>query len=68
MRHHKGATIMTAFRTQMNRILQEQEDGIIITNPKDRVRTFFRKVAYRFAVCTDWVRRTFTRRPDGDHR
>ena len=59
---------MTAFRTQMNRILREQENGIIITNPKDRIPTFLRKVAYRIAVWTDWVRRTFTHQPNGNHQ
>lgn len=59
---------MTAYRERMNKILQEQEDGIIITNPKDRVRTFFRKMAYRIAVWNDWVRRVFTHQPDENHR
>ena len=59
---------MTPFRDQIDRSLREQEDGTIITNPKDRVRTFFRKMAYRKAVCTDWVRRLFSHKTDDGHR
>jgi hypothetical protein len=48
----------------MDKILREQEDATIITNPHDRVRTFWRKVTYRVTVIADWTRRLMTRRPD----
>ena len=59
---------MTAFGQRMDKILREQEDGTIITNPKDRVRTFCRKLAYRLAVMADWTRRLFTRQSNESHR
>lgn len=59
---------MTAFRQHMNKILEEHENGIIITNPRDRGRTFLRKMAYRLAVWHDWMRRVLKHRPDEHHR
>jgi hypothetical protein len=59
---------MTAFGQRMDKILREQENATIITNPKDQVRTFFRKMAYRLDVIADWTRRLFTRQSDENHR
>jgi len=59
---------MPQLQDRMDKILQELEDSIIITNPKERVRTFFRKVAYRIALGLDWISRRFARRPDQSHR
>jgi hypothetical protein len=50
----------------MEKILEQQENGTVITNPKEPVRTFFRKVAYRLAVWTDRVRRLVSRRPESN--
>jgi hypothetical protein len=55
---------MTVFRSPMEKILDQQEDETVITNPKDRFRTFLRKIAYRFAVWKDRLRRLFTREQD----
>ena len=66
MRDDKGAYVMTVFRNPMEKILQQQENGTVITNPKEPVRTFFRKVAYRLAVWTDRVRRLVSRRPESN--
>ena len=57
---------MTVFRNPMEKILDKQENETIITNPKEPVRTFFRKVAYRLAVCRDRVRRLVPGRSDGN--
>jgi hypothetical protein len=54
---------MAPLGQRMDKILREQEDGTIITNPKDRIRTFFRKAVYRLAVWADWIRRLVTRQP-----
>lgn len=54
---------MAPLGQRMDKILREQEDGTIITNPKDRIRTFFRKMAYRVAAFADWIRRLVTRQP-----
>jgi hypothetical protein len=47
----------------MEKILQEQENATVVTNPKEPVRTFFRKLAYRTAVWKDRLRRLFHRPP-----
>ena len=57
---------MTVFRNPMEKILEQQENGTVITNPKEPVRTFFRKVAYRLAVLVDWFRRLFSHRSESN--
>jgi hypothetical protein len=52
---------MTIFRNPMEKMLEEQENLTVITNPKERFRTFFRKMAFRVAGWIDWLRRLFTR-------
>ena len=37
---------MGVFRSHMDKILEDLENSIIITNPKERVRTFFRRMIY----------------------
>jgi hypothetical protein len=59
---------MTVFRSPMEKILDQQEDETVITNPKERFRTFCRKMAYRAAVWKDRVRRLFSRQPRGNDR
>ena len=59
---------MTVFRSPMEKILDKQENEIIVTNPKEPCRTFFRRVAYRLSVWTDRARRVFHRRSDGDSK
>lgn len=44
---------MTLYRSSMEKILQEAENDEIITNPKDRGKTFLRKLFYRFAYWSD---------------
>ncbi len=55
---------MPVFRSPMEKILDQQEDETVITNPKDRFRTFLRKMAYRYAVWKDRLRRLLTRERD----
>ena len=52
---------MTVFRSPMEKILEEQENETVVTNPKEPTRTFFRKLAYRFEVWKDRLRRVFHR-------
>ena len=55
---------MMVFRSPMGKILEQQENETVITNPKERFRTFLRKMAYRIAVWIDWLRRLFNRERD----
>ncbi len=55
---------MAPLGQRMDKILREQEDSTIITNPKDRIRTFFRKMVYRLAKWADWIRRLITGQPE----
>jgi hypothetical protein len=52
----------------MEKILEQQENETVITNPKERFRTFLRKLAYRLAVWRDRVQRLFSRGRDGEDR
>jgi hypothetical protein len=59
---------MMVFRNPMEKILEQQENETVITNPKERFRTFLRKMAFRLAVWKDRIRRLFSRREDEQHR
>jgi hypothetical protein len=41
---------MKIYRINMEKILDKQEEDTIITNPKQPVRTFFRKIDYLFSM------------------
>lgn len=53
---------MTVFRSPMEKILAEQDNGTVVTNPDEPFRTFLRKLAYRIAVWRDRLRRLVRRR------
>ena len=48
---------MEYYRSPMEKILKQMENDTIITNPKEPVKTFFRKIRYRFACGVDWIGR-----------
>jgi hypothetical protein len=48
---------MKIHRSSMEKILDQQENDTIITDPKQPVRTFFRKLLYRYTVWKDRFRR-----------
>lgn len=37
---------MDIYRSPMEKILKQQENDTVITNPKEPARTFFRKIAF----------------------
>lgn len=37
---------MKVYRSAMERILDKQEDDTLITNPKERLRTYLRKIRF----------------------
>jgi len=41
---------MALYRSPMEKILEQQEENTVITNPKEPARTFFRKIAYTIRV------------------
>jgi hypothetical protein len=45
----------------MEKILDEQERDTIVTNPKEPVRTFFRKMLYLLSMWGDKLRKIFRR-------
>jgi hypothetical protein len=47
---------MRVHRSSMEKILDQQESDTIITNPKQPVRTFFRKIRYVLALGKEKVR------------
>ncbi|MBF0528358.1 MAG: hypothetical protein HQK55_03630 [Deltaproteobacteria bacterium] len=46
---------MKVYRSPMEKILEEMENGLIITNPRQPVRTFFRKINYLLAWWTSRI-------------
>ena len=52
---------MKIFRSPMDKILYEQENATIITNPRQPVKTFFRKVSYLIALWTFKLKNLFRR-------
>ncbi len=50
---------MKTYRSPMEKILDQQEMDTIITNPKQPVRTFFRKIRYILSVWSDKLKRLF---------
>jgi hypothetical protein len=48
---------MKTYRSPMEKILHEQEMDTIITNPRQPVRTFFRKILYVLSTWSDKLRR-----------
>ena len=45
----------------MEKILKQMENDTVITNPKEPVKTFFRKIRYRIACVVDWIRKIIFR-------
>ena len=45
----------------MEKILKEMENDTIITNPGEPVKTFFRKIGYRFDCGIYLIKRFFNR-------
>ena len=52
---------MGIFRTHMDEILNDLENSIIITNPKERGRTFLRKILYKMLLWLDRMGKWFRR-------
>jgi hypothetical protein len=50
---------MKIHRSSMEKILDEQERDTIVTDPKQPVRTFFRKIRYLFALWIEKVKKLF---------
>jgi hypothetical protein len=60
-RKFKGCWVMTVYRSPMEKILEQQEENTVITNPKEPTRTFFRKIAYIVACWNEKIRKLFRR-------
>jgi hypothetical protein len=50
---------MKVYRSPMERIVDKLEDDTVITNPKEPVRTFFRKVGFILSRWADKAKRIF---------
>jgi hypothetical protein len=57
-------SLMKVYRSSMEKILEKQENDTIITNPKEPVRTFFRKVCFTLSRWTEAVKGLFRSSPD----
>ena len=54
---------MLEYESHMEKILDEQENATVVTNPRERFRTFLRKIAYRWAVLRHKLTRSDKDRP-----
>jgi hypothetical protein len=52
---------MAMYRSPMEKILEQQEENTVITNPKEPTRTFFRKIAYTYTCWKDKLQKIFRR-------
>jgi len=43
----------------MEKILDQQENDTLITNPEQPARTFFRKIQYLFSLCKEKLGKKF---------
>jgi hypothetical protein len=59
---------MALYRSPMEKILEQQEENTVITNPKEPARTFFRKIAYTYAGWKDKLQRIFHRGHGGNRK
>jgi hypothetical protein len=50
---------MKVYRSPMERIVDKLENDTVITNPKEPVRTFFRKVRFILSRWADKAKRIF---------
>lgn len=55
---------MAIYRSPMEKILEQHEENIVITSPKEPARTFFRKVAYTYACWKEKIERLFGKSRD----
>jgi hypothetical protein len=46
---YNGVELMDIYRSPMEKILKQQENDTVITNPKEPFKTFLRKIAYLWA-------------------
>jgi hypothetical protein len=63
----KECSVMAMYRSPMEKILEQQEENTVITNPKEPARTFFRKIAYIYSCWKDKLQR-IVRRGHGEDR
>jgi hypothetical protein len=50
---------MRVYRSSMEKILDQQEENLPITNPNEPFKTFWRKMLYRWTLWKDKARRRF---------
>lgn len=48
---------MTVFRSPMEKLLEQQENETVVTNPAEPFRTYLRKLAFKWAVLRERLRR-----------
>jgi hypothetical protein len=56
-------SLMKVYRSSMEKILDKQENDTIITNPKEPVKTFLRKIRFTLSRWGETVKRFFRGSP-----
>ena len=57
---------MKVYRSTMEKQMDEMENAEVITNPGERVSTFWRKMGYRWELVKDFLRHPLSRRRRGE--
>jgi hypothetical protein len=53
---------MEIYRSPMEKILKQEENNTIITNPDEPGKTWLRKIAYRYAYWRSKIKHLFERK------
>ena len=59
---------MKLYRSSMEKIVDEMENATVITNPKERMRTYFRKLGFILSRLADRARRICRGRRSCDNK
>jgi hypothetical protein len=57
---------MEIYRSPMEKILKQEENNTVITNPKEPGKTFLRKISYRYAWWREKIKHLFDRNRKND--
>jgi hypothetical protein len=52
---------MEIYRSPMEKILKQEENNTVITNPDERGKTFVRKVVFKYSWWREKIKRLFGR-------
>jgi hypothetical protein len=58
---------MEIYRSPMEKILKQEENNTVVTNPDEPGKTFFRKIAFKYSWWREKLMRLFSRDRGNDN-